>query len=259
MVRKAISSSTTRAPEIIVAPWSKSTGESGVLGPNTITIAPWRQSDSKPSSAWLISALPEEKIDEKVFLEDLFRNMDAVESALVDQLTREKPALTVAAFLAADHASHTFFRFLDPEHPRYDAALVPQFGDAILRTYRRMDSIIGRVLAYLGDRGTLIVVSDHGFHTWRREFNTNTWLARNGFLAMKSSTSDGTVKKLDDMFSGGSFFPNVDWSRSRAYSLGLGGIFINVRDREGQGVVPPGREYDQVRSEIMMESERAVR
>jgi predicted AlkP superfamily phosphohydrolase/phosphomutase len=144
-----------------------------------------------------------------------------------------------------------FFRFLDPEHPRYDKALVPQFGDAILRTYRRMDSIIGKVLAYLGDRGTLIVVSDHGFHTWRREFNTNTWLARNGFLAMKSSTSDGTVKKLDDMFSGGSFFPNVDWSRSKAYSLGLGGIFINVRDREGQGMVPPGREYDKVRSEIM--------
>jgi predicted AlkP superfamily phosphohydrolase/phosphomutase len=195
--------------------------------------------------------LNEEKIDEKVFLEDLFRNMDAVESALMDQLTREKPALTVAVFLATDHASHTFFRFLDPEHPRYDAALVPQFGDAILRTYRRMDSIIGKVLAYLGDRGTLIVVSDHGFHTWRREFNTNTWLARNGFLAMKSSNPDGTVKKLDDMFSGGSFFPNVDWSRSKAYSLGLGGIFINVKGREGQGAVQPGRQYEVVRSEIM--------
>ena len=195
--------------------------------------------------------LNEEKIDEKVFLEDLFRNMDAVESALMDQLTREKPALTVAVFLATDHASHTFFRFLDPQHPRYDAALVPQFGDAILRTYRRMDSIIGKVLAYLGGRGTLIVVSDHGFHTWRREFNTNTWLARNGFLALKSSSSDGSTKKLDDMFSGGSFFPNVDWSRSKAYSLGLGGIFINVKGREGQGVVRPGREYDKVRSEIM--------
>jgi predicted AlkP superfamily phosphohydrolase/phosphomutase len=200
------------------------------------------------SETW---GLNEEKIDEKIFLEDLFRNMDAVEAALMDQLTRQKAALTVAIFLSTDHASHTFFRFLDPEHPRYDAALVPQFGDAILRTYKRMDSVVGKVLDFLGGRGTLIVVSDHGFHTWRREFNTNTWLARNGFMSMKTTDSDGTVKRMDDMFSGGSFFPNVDWSRTKAYSLGLGGIFINVKGREGHGAVQPGKEYEDVRNEIM--------
>jgi predicted AlkP superfamily phosphohydrolase/phosphomutase len=200
------------------------------------------------SETW---GLNEEKIDEKVFLEDLFRNMDAVEAALMDQLTRQKASLTVAVFLSTDHASHTFFRFLDPEHPRYDAALAPQFGDAILRTYKRMDSVVGKVLDFLGDRGTLIVVSDHGFHTWRREFNTNTWLARNGYLVMKTTDADGALKKLDDMFSGGSFFPNVDWSRSKAYSLGLGGIFINVKGREGHGAVEPGKEYEAVRKEIM--------
>jgi len=200
------------------------------------------------SETW---GLNEEKIDEKVFLEDLFRNMDAVEAALMDQLRNRKAALTVAVFLSTDHASHTFFRFLDPEHPRYDAALVPQFGDAILRTYKRMDSVVGKVLDFLGDRGILIVVSDHGFHTWRREFNTNTWLARNGFMTMKTTDSDGTVKRMDDMFSGGSFFPNVDWSRTKAYSLGLGGIFINVKGREGHGAVEPGKEYQAVRDEIM--------
>jgi predicted AlkP superfamily phosphohydrolase/phosphomutase len=200
------------------------------------------------SETW---GLNEEKIDEKVFLEDLFRNMDAVEAALMDQLTRQKSALTVAVFLSTDHASHTFFRFLDPEHPRYDAALAPQFGDAILRTYEKMDSVVGKALEFLGDRGTLIVVSDHGFHTWRREFNTNTWLARNGYLVMKTTDADGTLKKLDDMFSGGSFFPNVDWSRSKAYSLGLGGIFINVKGREGQGAVEPGKDYEAVRNEII--------
>jgi predicted AlkP superfamily phosphohydrolase/phosphomutase len=200
------------------------------------------------SETW---GLNEEKIDEKVFLEDLFRNMDAVEAALMDQLTRQRSALTVAVFLSTDHASHTFFRFLDPEHPRYDAALAPQFGDAILRTYEKMDSVVGKALEFLGDRGTLIVVSDHGFHTWRREFNTNTWLARNGYLVMKTTDADGTLKKLDDMFSGGSFFPNVDWSHSKAYSLGLGGIFINVKGREGHGAVEPGKEYEAVRNEII--------
>jgi predicted AlkP superfamily phosphohydrolase/phosphomutase len=113
-----------------------------------------------------------------------------------------------------------------------------------------MDSIIGRVLEQLAENGTLIVVSDHGFHTWRREFNTNTWLARNGYLTLKSADSDGTTKKIADMTSGGSFFPNVDWSKSKAYSLGLGGIFINLKGREGQGSVEPGAEYERIRREI---------
>ena len=194
--------------------------------------------------------LNEEKIGEKVFLEDLFRNMDSLETAVLDQLTNAKPDLLVAVFTGTDSASHTFFRFLDPQHPRYDAALFPEFGDAILRTYQKMDAVIGKVLDNLGANGTLIVVSDHGFHTWRREFNTNTWLARNGFLAMKGTDTDGTTKKLDDMFSGGSFFPNVDWEKTKAYSLGLGGIFVNLKGREGHGSVSPGEEYEKVRKEI---------
>jgi predicted AlkP superfamily phosphohydrolase/phosphomutase len=192
--------------------------------------------------------LNQEKIDEKVFLEDLFRNMDSLEAAVLDQLNTN-PALLVAVFTATDSVAHTFFRFLDPEHPRYDAALVPQFGDAVLRVYQKMDSIIGKVLAKLGDRATLLVVSDHGFYTWRREFNTNTWLARNGFITMQGA--DDKTRKMDDMFSGGSFFPNVDWSRTQAYSLGLGGIFINVRGREGNGSVAAGEEYEKVRKQIM--------
>jgi len=199
------------------------------------------------SETW---GLNEEKIDEKVFLEDMFRNMDAVEAMLLDQLTREKAALTVAVFLSTDHVSHTFFRFLDPEHPRYDATLAAQFGDAVQRIYQRMDTVIGKVLPVLGERDTLLVVSDHGFHTWRREFNTNTWLARNGYMAMKSADTDGSLKKLDDMFSGGSFFPNVDWSQTKAYSLGLGGIFINVKGREGQGIIESREDYEKIRTEI---------
>ncbi len=195
--------------------------------------------------------LNEEKIDEKVFLEDLFRNMDSLEAAVIEQLTNDKPALLVAVFTATDSVSHMCYRFLDPEHPRWDHALVQQYGDAILRVYRKMDSIIGTVLERLGDNGTLLVVSDHGFHTWRREFNTNTWLARNGFMTLKGTDSDSAAKKLDDMFSGGSFFPNVDWSKTKAYSLGLAGIFINLQGREGKGCVKPGEDYEKARREII--------
>jgi predicted AlkP superfamily phosphohydrolase/phosphomutase len=143
-----------------------------------------------------------------------------------------------------------FYRLIDPEHPRYDPDLAARHGDGIQRVYRKMDSIIGEVLRRLGPDDVLLIVSDHGFHTWRKEFNTNTWLARNGYMTLKSMNSDGDLRKLDLMFSGGSFFPNVDWGATRAYSLGLGQIYINLEGREKQGFVQGGEEYDQLVREI---------
>ena len=118
-----------------------------------------------------------------------------------------------------------------------------------------MDSIIGEVLSRLNQEDVLLVVSDHGFHSWRKEFNTNTWLVKNGFMKLKGMEDDPTLKKLDDMFSGGSFFPNVDWKETKAYALGLGHIYINLQDRESEGIVSPGDEYreviDQIRRQIV--------
>lgn len=193
--------------------------------------------------------LNEERIDEGVFLEDLFRNMDNLAAALLRELDADRSSVVSAVFTATDSVSHMFFRLMDPQHPRYDPELAASYGDAILRVYQRMDEIIGAVMERLGQDDYLVVVSDHGFHSWRREFNTNTWLARNGYLVLRREDPK-EFKKLDDMFSGGSFFPNVDWSRTRAYALGLGHIYVNLRGREAQGIVEPGEEYERLVREI---------
>lgn len=193
--------------------------------------------------------LNEERIDEGVFLEDLFRNMDNLAAALLRELDADRASVVSAVFTATDSVSHMFFRLMDPRHPRYDPELAAEYGDAVLRVYRRMDEIIGAVMERLGSEDYLVVVSDHGFHSWRREFNTNTWLARNGYLVLRREDPK-EFKKLDDMFSGGSFFPNVDWSRTRAYALGLGHVYVNLRGREAQGIVEPGEEYDRLVREI---------
>lgn len=199
------------------------------------------------SETW---GLNEEQIDEGVFLEDLFRNMNNLEKMLLAALDEGNSSLYSAVWLATDHVAHMFYRLIDPEHPRYDQALADEYGDAMLRVYMKMDSIIGEVLKRLDRKDLLIVVSDHGFHSFRKEFNTNTWLVRNGFMALKESGGGEDMKKLDDMFSGGSFFPNVDWSKTRAYAVGLGHIYVNMKGREGQGIVEPGEEYQQVIQEI---------
>ena len=194
--------------------------------------------------------LNEEQIDEKVFLEDLFRNMDNLEKILLNALDEDRSSLYTAVSLATDHVSHMFYRLIDPEHPRYDSALAEEYGDAILRVYQEMDSIIGEVTKRLEEKDVLLVVSDHGFHSFRKEFNTNTWLVRNGFMTLKSAEESEDMLKLDDMFSGGSFFPNVDWSKTKAYALGLGHIYINLKGREAKGIVEAGPEYDQLVAEI---------
>ncbi len=81
----------------------------------------------------------------------------------------------------------------------------------------------------MGDDETLIVMSDHGFASWTRGFNLNTWLQKNGYIALEDPSRQSEME----------FFDNVDWSRTQAYSVGLNGLYINVRGREGVGSVPP--------------------
>ncbi len=194
--------------------------------------------------------LNEEQIDEGVFLEDLFRNMDHLQRTLLDELDRGEASIYTAVFTATDSASHMFYRLMDPLHPRYEERLAERYGDAILRVYKRMDAIIGKVMERLSPADLLLAVSDHGFHTWRKEFNTNTWLVRNGYMHLRGMESDPSLRKLDHMFSGASFFPNVDWSKTRAYALGLGHIYINLKGRESKGIVEPGQEYRRLVDEI---------
>src|SRR5437879_13139842 len=43
---------------------------------------------------------------------------------------------------------------------------------------------------------------------------------------------------------------NVDCSKTRAYGLGLNGLYLNMHARERQGIVTPGAEADALLKEI---------
>jgi predicted AlkP superfamily phosphohydrolase/phosphomutase len=195
-------------------------------------------------------ALNEEKIDEGVFLDDLFRTSQTLEDVTLDELKNDPPSLLVSVFTSTDSVSHMFYRLIDPQHPRYDPELAKKYGDAILRVYERMDETIGKVEQAMKPNATLIIVSDHGFHTWRKGFNTNTWLVENGYMALKNPNAKENNYNLAELFGQGSFFPNVDWSRTRAYALGLGQICLNLRGREKDGFVAPGAEAEQILQEM---------
>ncbi len=143
-------------------------------------------------------------------------------------------------FSSLDLNSHMFWRLIDPKHPEYDASLAAQNGSTIADFYQQMDQILGEVLPKVDERTTLLVLSDHGFAPYYRSFNLNTWLLNNGYIKLRA---DANLDSNEP-------FANVDWSQTRAYGLGLNGLYVNLRGREKDGIVEPGQTADALLKEI---------
>jgi predicted AlkP superfamily phosphohydrolase/phosphomutase len=193
--------------------------------------------------------LNEERINEEAFMDDLYRAFDDRAQVILNRVDSGRWDLLVGVIEATDRVQHMMWRFMDKGHPMYTEEGAAKYGDAIERVYRRADQFLAEVRERVGPDVPIIVLSDHGFHSFRYAVNLNTWLVQEGYLAVKGERTG--AKTLDNLFLGtGQFWENVDWSRTKAYALGLGQVFINVRGREGQGIVAPGEEYRQVVDEL---------
>ncbi|HEY7413064.1 MAG TPA: alkaline phosphatase family protein [Vicinamibacteria bacterium] len=193
-------------------------------------------------------ALNEGRLDEATFLYDSEKAMEDRERIIMAALEKGDWDLFVAAIETTDRVSHMMWRLIDPRHPMYEAELASKYGDAIEKVYRRADAYVGRMVEKMPRDAVFMVMSDHGFHSFRRSVNLNTWLVQNGYMVFEGQQS-GT-KTLADLFGRGKFWEGVDWSRTRAYAVGLGQIYFNLRGREGQGIVSAGAEYAALQKEI---------
>lgn len=188
------------------------------------------------------SALNSEKLPEETFLEDSFEILQKREEMTLARLAEANTDLFISVFTITDRVSHMFYRFVDEEHPRYEPELAARFGGSIDRTYDRMDEIVGKVMEGLEEDAVLMIVSDHGFHSFRRGLNVNTWLVRNGYMALKGYSGTNPEDIPDDAFSGSDFFRKVDWNNTQAYSVGTAQIYLNIKGREGKGIVERGTD-----------------
>jgi predicted AlkP superfamily phosphohydrolase/phosphomutase len=201
-----------------------------------------------PEATW---PLNEERIDEATFMEDLDKAFDDRAETILNRIDAKNWDLLVGVIETTDRVQHMMWRLIDPQHPMYDAELARVHGSAIEKMYRRADTFVGEVLKHL-DRGTTVmIVSDHGFHPFRWSVNVNTWLVERGYMYLQGQVPG--EKKLDDLFGGGTFWENVDWSRTRAYSMGLGQIYVNLKGREGKGIVNEGQEYEQLLDSLIID------
>jgi predicted AlkP superfamily phosphohydrolase/phosphomutase len=186
-------------------------------------------------------------LHEDAFLEDVAATA-AQERRMLASLLRERQRLLVHYFEFPDRVAHVFWRFRDPQHPAYDAALAARYGDVVEKSYETMDAIVGETARALAPDDALVVLSDHGFATWRRSVNYNSWLVENGYLVL---TGGARRQNLEALFSKGKFWEAVDWGKSRAYAMGLGDVYVNLKGREANGIVPPGAPYEALRDELV--------
>lgn len=202
-------------------------------------------------------AISEGFADEQMFWDDLEWTVGKFRKMFNGFLAGDSDLL-IQCFEFPDRVAHVFFRLHDAEHPAYDPELAARWDGAILQSYKLMDEIVGEAMAAADRKGAaLIVLSDHGFSTWRKSVNYNTWLAQNGYLGLKTGV-ETKERNLEILFDHGEFWENVDWSKTRAYALGLGNVYINLAGREAEGVVQPGQEYDDLKLELKQKLQEMV-
>jgi predicted AlkP superfamily phosphohydrolase/phosphomutase len=137
--------------------------------------------------------------------------------------------VVACVFDTTDRVQHMFFRHMgkDGAHSR-----------VIEELYCRVDALVGKTMPYVDAKTALVVLSDHGFTAFERGVNMNAWLHQNGYLAVKDDAQ------------GRDYLKDVDWSRTRAYTFGLAGIYINQRGREAKGIVESGAACAALKAEI---------
>ncbi len=143
-----------------------------------------------------------------------------------NEFSRYKEGLFFFYFGSVDQNTHVMWRRMDTNHPQYDPNAPPSVKNGLRRYYASMNHALERVLERVDDKTTVLIMSDHGFAPFYKEFNLNSWLLDNGYMTLKSPE----MRKEE-------YFGGIDWSLTQAYNVGLNSLYLNVRGREGNGVI----------------------
>ena len=217
------------------------------------------------------------------FLADLTASVENRTQAALYLMEHKPWDLFALVYWDTDMVQHETFRLLDPSHPRYDPTEAAAKRELILDFHRKVDADVGRLLDKVDSDTLVIVMSDHGFGPVHSFFLTNNWLADLGLLKFKRNPwtafkrglfrlgftplrvfrltkalgltklrqkvrfqkKSGLINKVFLSFD------DVDWSQTKAYSIGsFGQVYINVAGLRPQGIVQPGQEYEELRDQI---------
>lgn len=190
-----------------------------------------------PCDTWAVN---EHRLREAPFIEQVKEVLREKKAIFDLELNRFERGILFFYFETPDIIQHMFWRYIDPGHPLYEENAPSEYRDMIKTWYIKMDSIVGCAMQKIEQGDVLMVLSDHGFDTFRRVVHVNTWLRENGYLALKEKNAKEGRELLED----------IDWTKTKAYAIGFGAIYINQLGREARGIVKPGRDTELLKKEI---------
>jgi len=170
------------------------------------------------------NALNENAITDKVFLEQVAQIEDERNKMFWYEFNRFDKGVFAFVFDSGDRLQHTHW----DEKNLFNVKEGLSVNKEVVDYYVKKDNLLGEVLNKIDNKTALMIFSDHGFTSFERAVSINTWLVENGFMVL---TEEYNGK--DE----GALFKFVDWSKTKAYSMGFAGIYINLKGREGKGIV----------------------
>jgi len=184
-------------------------------------------------------ALNQKLITDDDFLQQCLDADQEREVMFFDSLNNIKHGLCLCVFDGTDRIQHAFWRQMDENHPAHNGKFTASKTSAIEEIYKHADKFLEKIMKQYNEKDTLImIISDHGFNGFRYGVDLNRWLEENGYLKLKE---EGRNKKN---------LSGVDWSKTRAFAMGLSGIFLNIKGRESKGIVDSKTEASALREEI---------
>jgi len=189
-------------------------------------------------------ALSHGALDEDQFLSQTETVMRERSEQFEEALASFQSGCLFFYFGDSDLVQHMFWRDHDPQHPGRDPEQSQRYDQVVKDVYTNADRIVGKALRHLGDDDTLMVLSDHGFTTFRRGFNLNTWLQEKGYIQLLNPNQPGQQELLG----------HVAWEGTRAYGLGMNGVYVNAAQREKHGIVKSADKrslLEEIRDQLM--------
>jgi predicted AlkP superfamily phosphohydrolase/phosphomutase len=219
--------------------------------------ADWSKDLSDAYGPYYTQGLPDDTkaLEEDVFDDDAYVSQS--NEVISERMVQLKHELATFApkdsgflffyFNIPDQTCHTFWRNMDENSPNHDAHAALH-RDRIKNIYQQCDQALGLAMDTLDEETTLIAMSDHGFAPYYRSFHVNRWLLDNGFLALRPGVDPSEVEYLS----------GIDWRNTRAYAIGINGLYLNQRGRERRGIVNPGEDRELLLQELVEKLEQVV-
>ena len=177
-------------------------------------------------------------IDEETYITDMEYQAEWLGKSSEYLMEKYDWDLYMTQWHGIDNTQHAFLRFDKSVLTEKEARI----GDYVtLRSYEIADNYVSKIMNGVkyskNDEIHTLVLSDHGHVMGKRRFFINDYLYEKGLITLKRDTF---TKKI-----------SIDWKKTKAFAQGMVSVYVNLKDRDPDGCVNPGKEYDSVVEEII--------